>query len=184
MKERFQQFLEFSRLNPVIVASLTIIVLMGSASYFLWQKQHDLNAKHDETRRNGETMMESLTGQARINSELSAVTTAVDFIDRNLINEADLAENLGYFYAIEATARLRFSQLNQLSSQPQPEGSPFKPVPFAVRATGPYRQVMRLLHELETGPRLVRIRTFTFSQGEGEEESVTMELTLDLLARP
>jgi Tfp pilus assembly protein PilO len=184
MKERFQQFLEFSRLNPVIVASVAIIVLMGSASYFLWQKQHGLNANHEEVRRTGEAMMESLTGQARINSELATATAAVDFIDRNLINEADLAENLGYFYAIEATVRLRFSQLNQLSSQPQPDGSPFKPVPFAVRATGPYRQVMRLLHELETGPRLVRIRTFTFSQAEGEESAVTMELTLDLLARP
>jgi Tfp pilus assembly protein PilO len=184
MKERFQQFLAFSRLNPIIVASVTIIVLMGSASYFLWHKQHVLNADHETARRTGETMMESLTGQTRINSELAAATAAVDFIDRNLINEADLAENLGYFYSIEASARLRFSQLNQLSSQPQPEGSLFKPVPFAVRATGPYRQIMRLLHELETGPRLVHIRTYAFSQGEGDEETVTMELTLDLLARP
>lgn len=182
MKERFRQFLEFSRLNPIIVASVTIIVLLGAASYFLWQKQHNLNSSHEEVRRTGESMMESLTGQARITSELATATAAVDFIDRNLINEADLAENLGYFYAIEAAVRLRFTQLNQLSSQPQPEGSPFKAVPFAVRATGPYRQVMRLLHELETGPRLVRIRTYSFSQGDGE--SVTMELTLDLLARP
>jgi Tfp pilus assembly protein PilO len=184
MRERFRQFLDFARRNPVIVASLSIIVLLGSASYFLWQKQHGLNTEHEDARRTGENMMESLTGQARIASELSAATAAVDFIDRNLILEADLAENLGYFYQIEANARLRFSQLNQLSSQPQPEGSPFKAVPFALRATGPYRQVMRLLHELETGPRLARIRTFTFSRGEGEEESVTMDLTLDLLARP
>lgn len=184
MRERFQQFLDFARRNPVIVASLSIIVLLGSASYFLWQKQHGLNTDHENARRTGENMMESLTGQARIATELAAATAAVDFIDRNLILEADLAENLGYFYQIEANARLRFSQLNQLSSQPQPDGSPFKAVPFALRATGPYRQVMRLLHELETGPRLVRIRTFAFSRGEGEEESVTMDLTLDLLARP
>ncbi len=184
MKERFQQFLDFTRRNPIIVASLSIIVLMGTASYFLWQRQHVLNANHEEVRRTGVDMMDSLTGQARISSELATVTAAVDFIDRNLINEADLAENLGYFYQIEANARLRFSQLNQLSSQPQPEGSQFKPVPFALRATGSYRQVMRLLHELETGPRLARIRTFTFSQAEGDTESVTMELTLDLLARP
>lgn len=184
MNARFLQFLDFTRRNPVIVASLAVILVFGSASYFLWQRQHDLTASHDEVRRNGEDMLQSLTGHTRVMAELATVNAALAFIDRNLINEADLAENLGYFYSIESVARLRFSQLNQLSSQPQPDGSRFKPVPFSLRATGSYRQIMRLLHEMESGPRLLRIRTYTLSQGDGTDDTVTMELTVELLARP
>lgn len=196
MNARLQQFLDFTRQNPLIVASLSVIVLMGSASYFLWHRQHALTVNHEELRRNGEDMMQSLTGQARITAETAAVTEALDFIDRNLINEADLAANLGYFYQIEAAARIRFSQLSQLSSQPQPPESLFKPVPFALRATGTYRQIMRLLHELETGPRQLRIRTYSLTQSEGDaapasleggaaaSDLITLELSVDLLARP
>ncbi|MDI1335299.1 MAG: type 4a pilus biogenesis protein PilO [Lacunisphaera sp.] len=185
MNARFQEFFDFTRRNPVIVASVAVLLVFGTASYFLWHRQHELTTSHEEVRRSGEDILQSLTGQTRITAEMATVTAALDFIDRNLINEADLAENLGYFYSIEAAARTRFTQLNQLSSQPQPDGSKFKPVPFSLRANGSYRQIMRLLHELETGPRLLRIRTYTLSQGEGgAEDTVTMELTVDVLARP
>lgn len=182
MKGLLQQFLTFARRNPIMVASISVIVIMGSASWFLWQRQRDLTGEHDEVRRSGEDILTSLTSQARINTELATVGEALDFIDRNLINEADLAENLGYFYQIETASRLRLSQLNQLSSQPQPPGSHYKPVPFALRATGSYRQIIRLVHEIETGPRLARIRTYALTQGDGD--LVTLDLTVDILARP
>jgi Tfp pilus assembly protein PilO len=184
MRDFFQRFKEFTRRNPVIVVSLAIILFMGGASYFLWQRQRFLNSNHDEVKRSGEDMLQSLTSHARVTAEIATVTEALNFIDRNLINEGDLAENLGYFYSIETAARLRFSQLNQLSSQPSAPDSPFKVVPFSVRATGPYRQVMRLLHEMETGPRLLRIRTYTLSQGEADPDTVTLEASVELLARP
>jgi Tfp pilus assembly protein PilO len=184
MNAFLSQFLSFARRNPIMVASISIIVIMGSASWFLWQRQQDLTGQHDEIRRSGEDILTSLTSQARINTELATVAEALDFIDRNLINEADLAENLGYFYQIETASRIRFSQLNQLSSQPQPPGSHYKPVPFALRATGTYRQIIRLLHELESGPRLLRIRTYTLNQTEGEADLVNLEMTVEVLGRP
>ena len=109
---------------------------------------------------------------------------ALALIDHNLVNEGDLAENLGYFYQIENSSRMRFTQLSQLSSQPQPADSPYKAVPFALRASGTYRQILRLLHELETGPRLLRVRTYTISQSGSDADLVTMDLNVELLARP
>ena len=140
-------------------------------------------------------MLQALTGQVRVNAEIATVTEALDFIDRNLINEGDLAENLGYFYQIETASRIRFTQVSQLSSQPQPEGSHYKPVPFSLRATGTYRQIIRLLHELETGPRQLRIRSYSLSQndsgpapagagGDAAVDLVTLDLTVEVLARP
>jgi Tfp pilus assembly protein PilO len=57
-------------------------------------------------------------------------------------------------------------------------------VPFALRATGTYRQIIRLLHELESGPRLLRIRTYTLNQTEGEADLVNLEMTVEVLGRP
>src|SRR5512143_1208885 len=98
MNALLQQFLGYTRRNPVLVVSLAVIVLIGSASYYLWHRQRQLTAEHDEIRRNGEDMLQSLTSHARITAEIASVTKALDFIDKNLITEGDLAENLGYFY--------------------------------------------------------------------------------------
>ena len=184
MNAFLQQFLGYARRNPIMVVSVVIILGMGSASYYLWNRQHDLTSQHDEVKRSGEDMLQSLTSHARVTAELATVKQALGFIDKNLINEGDLAENLGYFYQIETASRMRFSQLSQLSSQPGPADSPYKAVPFSLRASGTYRQILRLLHELETGPRQLRIRTYNFAASDTEADLVTMELNVELLARP
>jgi Tfp pilus assembly protein PilO len=197
MNAWLQSFLAYARRNPVMVVSIAIIILMSGASYYLWHRQKILTDEHAEIQRNGEDVLQSLTSHARLTAEIATVKEALDYIDRNLINEGDLAENLGYFYQIETASRIRFSQLNQLSSQAQPPGSYFKPVPFTLLATGTYRQIIRLLHELETGPRLLRIRTYALSQnglgaatpegsapGAEAVDLVTLEANVELLARP
>ena len=185
MNPGLQRFLDFTRRNPTIVVSVTVLIILGSVDGFLWQRQQALIASHEEVRREGKDILNTLIGRVRVNAELATATQALDFIDRNLINEGDLAENLGYFYQIESAAHIRFAQLNQLSSQPQPVGSLFKTVPFALKATGSYRQIMRLLHEMETGPRQLRVRTYGFNQGEsGATDTVTMELNVEVLALP
>ena len=185
MNAFLQQLLGFFRRYPFVIVCSALAILLWVANYFIWQNHKELAAGHQTLQRSGEDMLQSLTGHTRVTAEMTAVTSALEFIERNLLNEADLAENLGYFYAIESTARIRFTQLNQLSSQPQPVGSLFKTVPFALKATGSYRQIMRLLHEMETGPRQLRVRTYSFNQGEsGATDTVTMELNVEVLALP
>ena len=197
MNAFLQSFLTYTRRNPVMVVSIAIIIVMGGASYYLWHRQQILTGEHADIQRNGEDVLQSLTSHSRLTTEIATVKEALDYIDRNLINEGDLAENLGYFYQIETTSRLRFTQVNQLSSQPEPPGSYYKTVPFTLQASGTYRQIMRLLHELETGPRLLRIRTYALSQRGGValkteagapaaemSDLVNLEANVELLARP
>lgn len=184
MSALFQQFMVFARRYPLVVASIIVILLLGTASYLQWQYSHDKVARLEEVRSKGEAMMLSLTSQPRVNAELATVQEALDFIDKNLIAEGDLAENLNYFYQIENRSRLRLSQLNQLSSQPQPEGAPFISIPFSLRLTGTYRQLMTLLHELETGPRQLKIARYTFSRSDEKADALSLDLTCELLGRP
>lgn len=187
MMAALQRFLALARRNPLMVVSIAVILISGSSSWFLWERQRSLTGEHDRVQRNGEAMLLSLTSHARVAAELAKVTEALDYIDRHLINEGDLAENLGYFYEIEAASRIKFEQVSQMSSQPQAAGVAFRSVPFTLRTTGSYRQLLRVLRELENGPRLLRVRTFSFSAEGSDEtaaENLTLDLTVELLARP
>ncbi len=177
-----QQFIGLLRRNPVVSICTALIILSGTTSYFLWQSQQQLSGNHDNVRRNGQDMEQSLSGLPRVSSELTSVKEAVDSINASLIREGDLAENLGYFYQLETLSKIHLLQLGQLSSQPAGPDSPFIAVPFSVRASGSYRQVMRFIRELETGPRLCRITTYSLTGG--DEDRVQLDLSLEMLGRP
>lgn len=184
MSAFLQRLLAGIRRNPVLVASIAIIVVCGGTSAYLWNRQQSLSGVHDLVQRNGEAMLQALAVHARVTTEITKVEEALAYIDRHLINEGDLAENIGYFYEIEAASRLKFTQVSQMSSQPQSADRPFKTVPFSLRTSGTYLQLLRLLREIENGPRLLRIRTFNLDAESGDAEKFTLELTVELLARP
>lgn len=184
MSAFLQRLLIATRRNPLLVASLVMIVACSAASWYLWSRQQELGTVQEQLQRNGEAMIQSLASHARISAEITKVEEAIAYIDRNLVNEGDLAQNIGYFYEIEAASRIKFTQVSQMSSQPQPADRPFKTVPFNLRTTGSYRQLLRVLRELENGPRLLRIRTFNLDAERGDPEKLSLDLTVELLARP
>ena len=128
-------------------------------------------------------MFSALSGYSRIIGQLATVDEALKQIDENLIAENDLAENQGYFYQLETLSRVRLTQLNQLSAQPA-DDSPYKAVPFSLRATGTYAQLIDFLRELESGPRQLRIKTFDFSRGDAKVDNLVLGLTVELLGSP
>jgi Tfp pilus assembly protein PilO len=189
-----QRLVGFFRRNPFVVIASLLAVLLWVGNYFVWRRHQELAAGHQTLQRSGEDMLQALTGHSRITSELAAVKEALAFIDQHLIHEGDLPENMGYFYQLEASSRLRLASLNQLSSAPPPPDQPFKTVPFTLRTIGTYRQVLRLVRELESAPRLFKVQTYSFAQGGtaggppggagGETNLVTLDLTIEVLAHP
>jgi Tfp pilus assembly protein PilO len=186
-----QQLLVFFRRYPFVIASSAIAILLWVANYFVWEDHKQLATNHQAEQRKGEDMLQSLTNHGRITTELAAVKEALAFIDQHLVNEGDLPENMGYFYQIEAASRLRLQALNQLSSMPAPAEQAYKTVPFTLRTTGSYRQVMRFLRELESGPRIFKVQTYSMTQsGSGPAAAndapaqVSLDLTIEVLAHP
>jgi len=181
MNIALQQLVALARRFPVVFGSILVCLLLGGANYYLRDRQRVLTLHHEEVRRNGEAMLLSLTTHPRITAQLNTVKEALELIDRNLVVESDLAENLGYFYQIETLSRIRLSQLSQLSSQPSPEGNPYKAVPFSLRVVGSYSQIVGLLRELETGPRLLRVKACNLVRSDLKTNAMTMDLTVELL---
>ena len=184
MNDALQQFLKLIRRAPFLTFCLTLLLALGIANYFLWQRQQEITARHEQVRRSGETMFAALANHNRIATELSMVDEALKQIDQNLVVETDLAENLGYFYQIETLSRVRLPQLNQLSSLPSADENPYKAIPFSLRVTGSYPQLINFIRELESGPRLMRIKTFDFSRDDAKSATITLGLTVELLGSP
>lgn len=190
MSAFLQQMLGFFRRHPFVIICGAVSILLWVANYFIWQRQQELAASHQTLQRSGEDMLQSLTNHGRITAELATVKEALAYIEQNLIHEGDLPENMGYFYQLETTSRIRLQALNQLSSMPPPPEQPFRTVPFTLRTAGSYRQVLRFLRELETGPRLYKVQTYSLAQGAPpidsatEAGAVTLDITIEVLAHP
>lgn len=183
MNTALQQLFIVVRRAPFMVFCITVFLLLSIANYFLWKNYQSINFRHEEVQRNGEKMFSALSNHNRISRDLNEVEGALKQIDENLIAEADLAENLGYFYQMETLSRVRLTQLNQLSSQPA-DDSPFKAIPFSLRVTGTYSQLINFVRELESGPRVLRIKNFDFSRGEAKGSTLALGLTVELLGNP
>jgi Tfp pilus assembly protein PilO len=199
MNAALSQLITYFRRHPFVIAASAVAILLWVANYFIWQRQQELAASHETLQRSGEDMLQSLTNHSRVTAELAAVKEALAYINDHRIHEADLPENMGYFYQLEASSRLRLQSLNQLSSMPPPPDQAYKTVPFTLRTTGSYRQILRFLRDLETGPRLYKVQTYSLAQGgavsggggrPGDPASgpgtalVTLDLTLEVLAHP
>jgi Tfp pilus assembly protein PilO len=184
MNTALRQLAAQIRRAPLVAANVVILLILGVANYFLWQRQQDLNLQHTEVKRSGEAVMLSLAGQARVSGELVRVQDALKVIDQNLVAEGDLAENLGYFYQMETISHVRLSQLNQLNALPVQDGNPYKSIPFTLRASGSFAQIMAFLHAMETGPRLLRIKSFGLGRAELKTSALSLDLTVELLGSP
>lgn len=184
MNDLLQQFLAAARRYPVAVVSLLLLVLLGTADWFLWKRWGQLATESERARQEGEAMFLSLGGHTRIQAQSAEAAGALAYIDRNLATQADLAGNLDYFYQIEKTTRIRLANLSQLSSQATTAETAYLAIPFSLRLNGTYAQILAYLHALETGPRLVRVKTYRFSQGDNAADGLSLDLTVEMLGHP
>ena len=185
MSTLLQQMLALARRYPVAVISLILIVLFGIGDYFLWKRRDQLAENYEQKRQEGEAMILSLNGQPRITTQSAILEEALAYIDKNLASEADLAGNLDYFYQIAKATKIRLVSHSQLSSQPTSEDEAFHAIPFSLRLTGAYPQILEYLHQLETGPRLVRVKNYRFAQTDSAAvDGLSLDLTVEVLGRP
>ena len=159
-------------------------MLLAAGNYFLWQARRAAAQEHEQVRRKGEMMLRSLGNRARINTDLTALKEALELIERNLLDEQSMEVNLGYFYKLEKPARVRLMRLNQLAAPLSLKKGPFKALPFSMQISGTYPNLMNYVRALETGPRIVRVRTSSFEKNSHDNSELVADLTVEVLAKP
>jgi len=167
-----------------VICSVTTVVLLG-AGWWLWHDlQHQEEILQSRTLQ-GEAELETIGMSPLLREALAQTRTAVDRINRNLAVESNLADNLWYFYKLEEQTKARIRGLNQLavSGPGQDDRAEYKPIPYTMEVSGTFAQVMDFVQSLESGPRLVKIRGFSFRRGESSGAAVVLQLDVTVLGK-
>jgi Tfp pilus assembly protein PilO len=176
----FQRFLGLIRANPVISISVIALLIAALANLFLWTQRDTLAKQHDDARRYGEAMRPALASSTRLSAQVATTQEAVELIERNLIVESDLSDNNLYFFKLETTSRARIAQFSQLTAQVV-QGNPFKGVPFEIEVIGSYPQLIAFIRAVETGPRLARIKDYSFTRNDARASLLSLIITVEVL---
>lgn len=172
-----------ARQRPGVALCLLVAVLAGAGNYPLWLHRQEVARQHDEVRRRGEAMLAALTDRSRISEDLRVLAEAHEVIDRNLVSESSMEVNLGYFYRLEKINRVRLTRIDQMVSAPASADSPFKTVPVSLQLTGSYRNLLGFVRDLETGPRIMRVRGYRLERTDLNGGDMLLQLSVELLAQ-
>jgi hypothetical protein len=175
--------LDYVRRYPIGVACGVVGVLLGVAAWELHGRLELLDRQYHELSESNSAILDAITGARNLRAEAEDVHAAVAEIDHGLFDPGDIAENHAYFYDWEDRLRVRLFDLRQLPTQGAGDES-YRVVPFSLRMTGSYVQVAAYLHQLETGPRVMRITDFRIDNGDPEARALQCTLTVEVLAKP
>lgn len=131
----------------------------------------------------GEATLSTLIGGSTTRQELAFIREVGRRIDENLVVEANLAENLWYFYKLEEQTKVRLPELHQQNSPANDKSPLYRRVPYTLRVVGTFEQVASFLQALETGPRLVKITAFNFGRADTTGVNLALDLSLEFLGK-
>lgn len=177
------ELLAWVRRWPWCVACGAVTLGCAVGAWLLSAEIGVLEEIHRGRSKEGEAMLAQLVGGSTLRAELAAVRETVRRIEENLVVEANLAENLWYFYKLEEQTKARLPDLHQTNSPPADKSPLYRRVPYGLRVTGTYAQVAAFLLGLETGPRLVKITAFNYARSDPGGQALSLDLTVELLGK-
>ena len=177
------QVLELIRRFPFIVGCTAVALIALAANLWVLDTAQTYDQELEDITRQGAEVFELIATRSLLERELDLAKLAVNRTEDNLVVEDNLAENLWYFYSIEGRTQTRLSELRQVNSPAPGPDARYRLIPYELRVTGDFVHVAQFLHQIETGPRLLRLADFSMSRQPGPNNQVAMELHLQLLGR-
>ncbi len=157
-------------------------LLLIAAIWILWQDVHTLEALNHERTQEGQAVLSTLVSGPLIRQELARAQEVVQRIESNLVIESKLEENVGYFYQIQSRTHAEVVYLRPQNADPGGD-SDYKTIPFTLQLVGTYEQLASYLLALETGPKFVQIKFFSFRRRETGSDKLSLSLDLKLLGK-
>lgn len=183
MSSAFERRTLWLRRYGYVAACALVSLGLAALAWYLKGDYDQFETLHRQREKEGQEMLALLVGGSTLRQELEYVRGTTRRIDENLVTEANLAENLWYFYKLEEQTKVRLPELHQLNS-PLGDKSPlYRRVPYTLRVTGTYDQVAAFLLALETGPRLVKIVTFNLTRTEPGGSALSLDIAIELLGK-
>ena len=134
----------------------------------------------------------NISYSSQLKEQYDAVVLANQDIKTRFVRVSQLAQNLQYFYKLEAETHVKMT-VNQLTQQGPATNATkqiLMPVAFSVSVQGDYPAVLEFLRRVENGAHFSRVQSCTLGAtgiagvDSGQARSVTLALNLELLGLP
>ena len=179
----FMQWIAIARRNPISVACAVVCLFCGLVCWYVASNMKWLDLEHKQLMQDSDLAQASLISGPSVKQERLAALVVTRQIEDNLVIEDNLAENLQYFYKIEDRTKCHMLELRPLNSTIPDSRSLFRRVPFSIRVTGTYEQVVGFLYGIETGPRLANITSLSVRRREPASLTVVLDMNVEQLGK-
>lgn len=193
-----QDLVEKLRRFPVPTSCGAIVLVCFFAFYLRMSLISDLEIENDDIQRQAQQVDQNVTHGRTLDAHNVEMDKKLGEFDARIIKSAELANNLKYFYEIEASTSVSIADLRQSVTTPA-KGAPktlLMGIDYAVLVTGRFEQVVSYLNELEHGKHFYRLESFNLQRGRQDTAApsgatgpitagpVAMSLNLELLGWP
>ena len=181
----------FIKKYPVGTCAGLIALVMACALVFRHFEFSETQSAFDVSAAEGQKLQSNIAYAGQLDEQLKALEEANKAVADRLINPADLAINLQYFYKLEAETGVKLVDTRPLDSRTTAKAAAkglYTPVQYAVTLQGSYARILTFLRRLENGVFFCRIISGNCTQAQPEQgkggTDTSMSLTVELLGRP
>jgi Tfp pilus assembly protein PilO len=163
----------------LVISALVALVLLGtlySRSGLIEAQQEELDKYLAESSRH----RANIANAAQLQDQLNFLIQANKAVKDRALTAEGLAQNLQYFYRLEADVGIKYLDLRP-GSKYTGKSSIYVPLNHIVNVQGSFTQIITFLRRLEQGVYFCRINTASASSN---GDVVTLNLNLDLLGVP
>jgi Tfp pilus assembly protein PilO len=151
MKASFQKIVVGAKGKPRLVVLIIALLVCLAIVYFRGQELRLQQAELSDMRGNLAKLQKNVANSVQIERQLAEIRLINSRIEETALRPAELARNLQYFYALEATYRVKLVDLRQLPLATPPRGTPapaYVPIRFEVNVAGEYEQLLQVMQEV------------------------------------
>ena len=186
-----QDLAEKLRRYPIPSTCGAIVLVCFFAFYLRMSLLTDLEIENDGVQRELQQVEHNVAHGRTLAEHITEMKDRTAALDARIIKTDELANNLRYFYEIEASTRVAIGELRQNVSVPA-KGAPktiLAGVDYTVQLSGRFHEIVAYLNELEHGRHFYRLKSFNLQRGRIEPSGanpapVALSLNLELLAWP
>ena len=176
-----QQLVASLKANPISVACGALALTLAIGIYVRSSRVPESEEILDQRATQGERINANLQNGVQLAEQFTAISNSRKEIESRLVHADELANNLRFFYKIEADTGTKLVDLRQ---NPVPVGKPkglafYRGISYTVSVRGDYVRILEFLRRLESNQRFCRVMSATVGIG-GTEKDRGNELTINL----
>ncbi len=167
--------------QPILVVAVSLSLVLGVIIYLrsgmLSAQQAELDGYSAESSR----QRANITNSAQLQEQLQFLLQANEAVRNRALTVGGLAQNLQYFYRLEAEVGIKYLDLRAGPKAPAQKDPIYVPLNYTVSVQGSFVQVITFLRRLEQGAYFCRVNS---AAAASSDSGITLNLNIDLLAIP